>query len=270
MNTIIFRNTVFTAILLASLMAFAQMDSPPEPYGGQQWMKEFICNEMDYPEEAIRNKTEGTVEVGLTVLQDGNTANYRILKSISPELDREALRICRLILFYPAVASGNRIIEDVKIPVRFHIKKYKRNCKKKGYNDFDAYEGLVDSSLKVYPTSALDHAPRPVFSDPGMSFGKYIAENLKYPATAYAQNISGEVKLSFIVETSGRISNLEVVDPLGGGCTGEAIILLMKVHWRPGILKDKAVRSFQSATINFSLGNESEHHYLPNNNNSSL
>ena len=41
--------------------------------------------------------------------------------------------------------------------------------------------------------------------------------------------------MNFIVETSGRISNLEVVNPLGGGCTEEAIVLLKQVHWSPGI-----------------------------------
>ena len=62
-----------------------------------------------------------------------------------------------------------------------------------------------------------------------MSFGKFIAENLKYPELAYTQNIAGDVELSFIVETSGRISNLEVVNPLGGGCTEEAIHLIKQM-----------------------------------------
>jgi TonB family protein len=262
--------TLLLAIVAGPLFVLAQIDQPPRPYGGGAWVREFICNEMVYPEDAMQNKSEGTVEVAITILQDGKPANYRINESLSPELDAEAMRICKLLLFYPAVKSGNYIIDEVKIPVKFNIKKYKRNCKQKGFDQYDKYSGPVDSSLTIYPTRPLDRSPRPVFLDPTMSFGKFIAENLKYPDLAYTQNISGDVELSFIVETSGRISNLEVVNPLGGGCTEEAIHLLKQIYWSPGIYKGKAVRTSLSASISFSLDNNSNHRYLPNNNNTTM
>jgi len=261
--------TVLTSFLIY-FPGFTQMDTPPQPYGGNTWMREFICNEMIYPEKAMTNKIEGTVEVTVTVMQDGKTTNYRIPDPLSPELDQEAMRISRLILFYPAVKSSNFVIEDVNIPVKFNIKKYQRNCKKMAFEDFQVYSGPVDTSLTVYPTKTLDQAPRPVFLNPAMDFGKFIAENMKYPELAFRQNITGDVEMNFIVETSGRISNLEVVKPLGGGCTEEAINLLKQVHWKPGIIKGKAVRTFLSASISFSLDNNSDHRYLPNNNNTTM
>jgi len=233
-------------------------------------MREFICNEMVYPEDAMTNKIEGTVEVMITVMQDGKAVNYRIFESVSNELDDEALRICKLLLFYPAVNSGNIIIDDVIVPVKFNIKKYKRNCKKKEFEKYEKYTGPVDTSLQVYPTKALDYSPKPIFLDPEMDFAKFIGENLKYPELAYTQNIAGVVVLSFIVETSGMISNLEVVKPLGGGCTEEAIHLLKQIYWKPGILKGVAVRTFLTANISFSLINDSNHQYLPNNNNTTM
>ena len=266
-NTIIL---LVLAFMLNPLILQAQINQPPQPFGGGSWMREFICNEMEYPEEAMENKTEGTVEVVITVLPDGKTTNYRIKEGVSPELDEEALRICKLILFHPAVMSGNYIIDDAKIPVKFNIKKYKRNCKQKGFDQYEKYSGPVDSSLAIYPTKVLEKSPKPVFLDPNMSFGRFIAENLKYPDMAYTQNIAGDVELSFIVETSGRISNLEVVNPLGGGCTEEAIHLLKKIYWSPGIYKGKAVRTSLSASISFNLDNNSNHRYLPNNNNTTM
>jgi len=122
----------------------------------------------------------------------------------------------------------------------------------------------------VYPTKALDKSPSPTFLDPDMNFGKFITENMKYPEIAYTQSITGNVVLSFIVETSGHISNLEVINPLGGGCTEEAIDLLKQVYWKPGILDGKAVRTFLTASISFSLDNNSNHRYLPNNNNTTM
>jgi len=114
--------TTLLASFLIYLSAYAQMDKPARAYGGNNWMKEFICTEMEYPANAMENKLEGTVEILITILDDGKPTNFRIHHGISPDLDKEAMRICKLLLFYPAVKSGHEIIEDVKIPVKFNIK----------------------------------------------------------------------------------------------------------------------------------------------------
>ena len=263
----IFLGTIFS---LSYIEGNAQIDTNPRPYGGNQLMRQFICDEMIYPEPALKSKTEGTSKVGFTVMQDGKKVNYRIVESLSPELDGEALRICKLIMFHPAVKSSNYIIDDVTIPVKFNIKKYKRNCKNKGFDNYKMYSGSIDTSMIVYATKDLDVMPTPSFEDPKMDFGKFIMENIKYPEAAYKQNIAGKVELSFIIETSGRISNIEIVDPLGGGCSEEAIHLLKQIIWKPGIRNDVAVRSFMTVNINFSLNNTSDHKYLPNNNNTTM
>jgi TonB family protein len=257
-------------IFLAPISVFTQMDTPAEPYGGRKLMREFICDEMVYPEQALKNKIEGTVNIRFTVMPDGEKINYSVMESVSPELDREACRICKLIMFYPAVKSMSYIIADVVIPIKFNIKKYNRNCKQKGFDMFESPDWPVDTNMLVYATKALKHAPLPVFDDPQMNFSLFIMENIKYPEIAYKQNISGKVTLSFVVETSGRISNIEIIQSLGGGCSEEAIHLLKQIKWKPGILNGMAVRSFMTASISFSLSDSSDHQYLPNNNNTTM
>lgn len=249
---------------------YSQVDTPPKPYGGNSLMKAFICNEMIYPPDALSKKVEGTVEVTITIMEDGKAMNHLVSQSIAPELDAEALRISKLLLFYPAIKNGNHVIEKVKVPVKYNIKKYKRNCKNMGYDSFEPYSGPVDTSLTIYATMAVDQSPAPMFKDPSMDFGKYITENLKYPDIAFTQSISGDVELAFVIETSGRVSNIEVVDPLGGGCTEEAIKLINQLHWSPGMAKGKAVRTSLSARISFNLDNNTNHQYLPNNNNNTM
>ena len=212
---------LLTSVIL--LMLFhtplsAQMDTDPVPYGGNALMMEFICDEMIYPPAALENKTEGTVKIGLTVLENGKPVNYRLEEGISPELDNEAMRLCKLIMFRPAVKSTNNIIADVTIPVRFNIKKYNRNLKQKG-NGILELRASADTSMVVYTSNQLNKVPIPDFDKPGMTFSGFIMDNIRYPEEAYRLSISGEVVLGFIVETSGRISNIEVIRPLGGGCT---------------------------------------------------
>ncbi len=254
-----------TFVFLGMNLLFSQSDIKPQPYGGNQLMRDFICDEMIYPPSALETNTEGTVEVAFTIMHDGKKTNYHIVNSVSPELDQEALRICQLIMFHPAIKLSKYIIDDVVVPVKFNIKKYKRNCKKKGFDKFNAYSGPTDTSLNVYPTKYLDISPKPIFENPNMNFATYIVDNLRYPDAAFKENISGTVELNFIVETSGRISNIEIAQPLGGGCSEEAIQLLKSIHWNPGIKNGMAVRSFLTVNISFSLNNDGGHQYLPNN-----
>lgn len=233
-------------------------------------MREFICDEMIYPEPSLDNNVEGTVEVAFTVMQNGEKVNYRIKKSVSPELDKEALRICKLILYHPARKSANIIISEEVIPVKFNIKKYKRNCKRWEEDEYEVYQGVIDTSMTIYATKELDKIPSPSYKDPQMTFGKYIQENMKYPDMAFRENMTGDVIINFVVETSGRISNIEIDTPLGGGCTEEALKLIKQVRWNPGVKKGIAVRSFMTASINFSLDNNGSHKYLPNNNNKTM
>ena len=59
------------AILMSFQLLYSQEDTRPMPFGGIQLMRDFICDEMIYPEKALDNKIEGTVKVTVTVLQDG-------------------------------------------------------------------------------------------------------------------------------------------------------------------------------------------------------
>ena len=68
------------------------------------------------------------------------------------------------------------------------------------------------------------------------AYNRYLQDNLSYPATAAANNISGSVILEFTVSTDGNISNIEVVTGLGFGCDEEAIRLIQEgPKWRPAI-----------------------------------
>jgi protein TonB len=86
-----------------------------------------------------------------------------------------------------------------------------------------------------------------------VNFNNFVVRNLKYPETAFKQNISGDVNLRFVVEQSGRISNNAIGNTLGGGTTEEAIRVLKLMKWHPGIKKGKAVRTFMKIEIKFDI-----------------
>ena len=52
---------------------------------------------------------------------------------------------------------------------------------------------------------------------------KYIYSKIKYPIIASQNGIEGTVVLDFIVEKTGKISNIKILKEIGGGCGNEVL-----------------------------------------------
>jgi TonB family protein len=162
-----------------------------------------------------------------------------------------------MLLWEPAFNLGNPVSSTNEYSIKFNIKKYEKQCKLRGYDRIVHPHEPVDSSNLVYEVSQIDMAPSPVFPEKGMNLTSFINRNIIYPETAYKQSISGVVKLRFVVEPQGRVSNIKVVEPVSGGCTQEAIRLLQLIKWMPGLKGDFAVRTFMNMQLHFKLPEDS-------------
>lgn len=58
------------------------------------------------------------------------------------------------------------------------------------------------------------------------AYTNWISDNLRYPAEAKKKRIQGIVKVTFIVEEDGSLSDLKVAEGLGSGCDEEALRLI--------------------------------------------
>jgi TonB family protein len=79
-------------------------------------------------------------------------------------------------------------------------------------------------------------APAPKAAEPEGGFdkmAKYVRKNLRYPAEAKANGISGDVTVRFLISADGSPSQLEVESGIGYGCDEEAKRLLREgPKWR--------------------------------------
>jgi TonB family protein len=218
---------------------------------------------MIYPSKALQAGIEGTVILEFIVLKDGHICNLAVIQSVSKELDEEAIRLFDYILWHPATQLGTPVDYLHTFEVKFKISKYLNYCKQRGYDHYDLPYKPVDSSNLVYERTNTDDYPRPVFKEKNMNFGKFIAQELVYPEDAFKGNVSGTVKLMFIVEPTGRISNIEVVNAVGGGCTEEAIRVVKELRWFPGIKDNKAVRTIVPLDLEFDIAKKSVSGTIP-------
>ena len=84
------------------------------------------------------------------------------------------------------------------------------------------------------------------------AFNQYIKKNIKYPRQAYLEGISGQVLASFVIEKDGTISQLEIVERIGGGCDEEVIRLIENgPKWVPASHKGEFVRQRLFYPISF-------------------
>lgn len=91
--------------------------------GGEEKLKEWLRENMDYPEGA---KRFGTVIVRFMVKKNGKLSDFVIQKGVQESLDVAAIEILRgMPKWEPAVKDGKAIDSMVQLPVKFVPKKEK-------------------------------------------------------------------------------------------------------------------------------------------------
>ncbi|WP_461066246.1 energy transducer TonB [Spirosoma horti] len=82
----------------------------------------------------------------------------------------------------------------------------------------------------------------------------FLGKNLNYPRSAASAGVSGRVYVSFVVNTDGSLTDIQVLKGIGFGCDEEAVRVMQKMpHWRPGKQAGRAVRVKYNLPISFTL-----------------
>ncbi len=253
MNTL---NNIKSLIALAILFAGAQLNAQntsPEPVSGKTLEKDYINRNLVYPEDDLKQDNRGKVVVSLRVDKEGFGSNYAVKSTFSEAASPIALNLVKTILWVPATCDGIPYECDHEYEIDFNAKSYKRYWKKHERVDVPL-EFEADTSNAIFEYRQLNETARPYFADGG-SIANHLYNNLRFPVEAKEREIQGTVRLSFIIEKDGSISNIVVINSVGGGCDNEAIRLMQETVWIPAEKNGKYVRSRNMQDITFSIGN---------------
>jgi TonB family protein len=80
--------------------------------------------EPEYTTEARAKGTQGVITLSADVASDGTTQNIRVVKSLDPGLDRNAIAAVKEWRFQPAMRNGQPVTVSASIEVRFEIRKF--------------------------------------------------------------------------------------------------------------------------------------------------
>ena len=86
--------------------------------------KEFLYKNITYPAQAIESKQEGQVVIQFVVTKNGKIIDPKVVKSVSPSLDAEAIRIINLMPDWTPgkQKNGQEVNSRFTLPVRFTLK----------------------------------------------------------------------------------------------------------------------------------------------------
>ena len=94
----------------------------PEFPGGDEALKKYIANSLNYPEVAQKKKIQGKVYVSFVVEEDGSIGEARIERGVDPSLDKEALRVVKALpMWKPGKQRGKTVRVKYTVPINFAL-----------------------------------------------------------------------------------------------------------------------------------------------------
>lgn len=93
---------------------------PPKPVGGNGAFKDYVKENIQYPESGLEEKINGTVKLKFTIERTGNITNIEVLKSMGEDFDQEAIRLLKEgPIWEPAKENDSTVAKEVKVKIRF-------------------------------------------------------------------------------------------------------------------------------------------------------
>lgn len=112
------------------LEVYSITDKAPQPLPGMKKFNEYLVNNMNYPSSALASRTEGKVYLQFVVNKDGTVDAVKVQKGLSPDCDREAIRLIKEgPRWKPGFQNDQPVFVRMVMPVVFNIRDYQQALK---------------------------------------------------------------------------------------------------------------------------------------------
>jgi protein TonB len=104
------------------LICFATVDDMPAYPGGIKALHDFLFANVKYPDSCVDGCIQGRVVVSFIVNPDSTCSDFKVIQSVDPLLDAEALRVLKLMpKWSPGRIDGQAVRVRFNIPINFRI-----------------------------------------------------------------------------------------------------------------------------------------------------
>ena len=106
----------------SSNKVFVKAEVAPKFPGGDTELMNYIHKEMVYPEACIKEKKQGRTIISFVVEKDGSLSDYKILRHVHDDMDKEAIRLIKSMpKWTPAIEKGKYVRCKFVLPVTFKL-----------------------------------------------------------------------------------------------------------------------------------------------------
>lgn len=236
--------TAVNDTVIADEPIFEVVETMPQFPGGMEELMKFLGKNIKYPIEAKNKKIEGRVTAQFIVNKDGKISHIKVIRSVAPSLDAEAIRVIQSMPpWKPGMQRGKVVNVRYTVPIVFSLQSSSKS-------DFSTSKGIEPDASGAY--TVVEQMPE--YPGGMAEMMGYIMKNIKYPVEAQKAGIQGKVVVQIIVDTEGNITNPKIIRSAGSLLDAEAIRLTKAMpKWKPGKQKGKAVSVKYTYPIEFKL-----------------
>ena len=181
--------------------AFDVVEQMPEYPGGPKALMEFLNNNVQYPAEAEKAGIQGRVIATFVVEKDGSISNAKVVKSVDPLLDAEALRVIGAMPNWkPGMQNGKVVRVKYTVPLSFHLdgggEEIDHLCREDGTIveiDIEKGDTTIVKPLFIVDGKVMDG--RKVYSINPKTIERYYMQNGQEAIDKYGEKAKGGVVL---------------------------------------------------------------------------
>jgi len=101
---------------------FDVVEQMPSFPGGPSALMQYLSSNIKYPVVAEENGVQGRVVCTFVVERDGSITDVRVVKSVDPSLDKEAMRVVKSMpKWIPGKQNGSAVRVKYTVPVTFRL-----------------------------------------------------------------------------------------------------------------------------------------------------
>ena len=101
---------------------FDVVEEMPQFPGGPSALFEYLSKNIKYPVVAEENGIQGRVIATFVVERDGSISDVKVIKSVDPSLDKEAIRVLKSMpKWIPGKQNGSAVRVKYTVPVTFRL-----------------------------------------------------------------------------------------------------------------------------------------------------
>lgn len=227
---------IYKVVDIMPLFASCNEDLPSSDQKecADELMLAYIYDELAYPIEDQMTHLGGTCVCSFVVDTSGRLTDIKVLRSVSPTIDKEAIRIVQSMnnredKWIAGQLAGRKVKVQYTLPIKFKVEEACQPIER--LDEYPQFDDCIGDSDRECTKGRLQ---------------EFVLENQLYPQSAIEDGQEGSVTVRFLIAKNGSVSNIQSFSKVNELLIKDAIGIIEwmnedNYHWAPGRIDGEEV-----------------------------